>query len=162
MAGVYKPEIQEGEEQLKQLLRQQKTASAKERVQLLYLLQSKQAKTVQDAAQLLGRHRVTVQEWLRRYRSGGIVRLLEHPKPTGRPGTIPKWAEVALSKRLQKPQGFDGYQAICEWLDTQLGVKAAYKSVHQLVHYRLQASPEVPRPVSVKQSPQQLEAYKKT
>lgn len=162
MAGVYKLEIQEDEEQLKQLLRQQKTASAKERVQLLYLLKSKQAKTVQDAAQLLGRHRVTVQEWLGRYRSGGIDGLLKHPRPTGRPRSIPQWAEVALSKRLQEPQGFDGYQAICEWLETQLGVKAGYKTVHQLVHYRLRASPKVPRPVSVKHAPQQLEAYKKT
>lgn len=46
MAGVYKLEIVESEEELKQLLRQQKTVSSKQRVQLLYLLKSKQAKTV--------------------------------------------------------------------------------------------------------------------
>lgn len=62
MAGVYQLEITESEAQLKQLLRQQKTASAKERVQLLYWLKSEQAETVQAAAQLLGRHRVTAQE----------------------------------------------------------------------------------------------------
>jgi hypothetical protein len=38
MAGVYKLEIAESEEDLKHLLRIQKTASAKERIQLLYLL----------------------------------------------------------------------------------------------------------------------------
>ncbi|MBD1845750.1 IS630 family transposase, partial [Cyanobacteria bacterium FACHB-63] len=36
-------------------------------------------------------------------------------------------------------QGFDGYQGICDWLETELGIEAAYKTVHQLVHYRLQS-----------------------
>lgn len=55
MAGVYKLEIEESEEDLKQLLRGQKTASAKEQIQLLYLLKTKQAETVQAAAALPGR-----------------------------------------------------------------------------------------------------------
>lgn len=162
MAGVYKLEFQESEDDLKQLLRQQKTAFGKERIQLLYLLKTKQAKTVQDAAALLGRNRVTLQEWLRHYRQGGLARLLEMKKPSGRPRAIPTWAEAALQKRLQEPQGFDGYQAICDWLGTQLGIEAEYKTVHKLVHYRLQSSPKVPRPVSVEQSSEQMAAYKKT
>lgn len=162
MAGVYKLEFNESEAELKHLLRQQKTATGKERVQLLYLLKSEQAETVQEAAQLLGRHRVTVQDWLRRYREGGLERMLESKARSGRPRVIPQWAEVALSKRLQQPQGFDGYQAICDWLESQLGIKAEYKTVHQLVHYRLQASLKVPRPVSIEQSTAQMEAYKKT
>lgn len=128
----------------------------------MYLLKTKQAKTVQDAAPILGRNRVTLQEWLRHYREGGLAGLLAKKTPSGRPRAIPAWAEMALNKRLQEPQGFDGYQAICDWLETQLGVKAAYKTVHQLVHYRLQSSPKVPRPVSVEQSPEQMETFKKT
>lgn len=162
MAGVYKLEIHQSEDELKQLLRQQKTGSDKERIQLLYLLKTKQAKTVQDAAALLGRNRVTLQEWLRQYRAGGLARLLETKKPSGRPRTIPTWAEVTLQKRLQEPQGFDGYQAICNWLETQLGIEAKYKTVHKLVHYRLNSSPKVPRPVSNEQSQERMEAYKKT
>lgn len=102
MAGVYKLEIQESEDDLKQLLRQQKTAIGKERIQLLYLLKSEQAETVQKAAQLLGRHRVTVQEWLRHYRQGGLGELLERKTRSGRPRAIPAWAEVALQKRLRR------------------------------------------------------------
>ena len=45
----------------------QKTASDKERVQVLYLLKSKQAETVQTAAKLVNRDRVTVQEWFKEY-----------------------------------------------------------------------------------------------
>ena len=58
MAGVYKLDIQESETDLKHLLREQKAAFAKERVQLLYLLKTSQAKTVQQAAKMLGRNRV--------------------------------------------------------------------------------------------------------
>lgn len=67
MAGVYKLEIQESAEELKQFLGAQKTAQSKERLQVLYLLQTQQAQTVQAAADRLGRHRVTVQEWLQRF-----------------------------------------------------------------------------------------------
>ena len=162
MAGVYKLEIQESEDELKQLLRSQKTATGKERIHLLYLLKSKQAQTVQDAASILGRHRATVQEWLKHYREGGIEELLKSRPRSGRPRAIPDWAVAALQKRLEEPQGFDGYQSICDWLESQLGIVAEYKMVHQLAHYRLQSSPKVPRPISVEQSSEQLEAYKKT
>lgn len=162
MVGVYKLEIQESEDGLKQLLRSQRTASSKERIHLLYLLKSKQAKTVQEAASILGRHRATLQEWLKQYRQGGLEALLKSRPRSGRPRAIPDWAVAALRKRLDEPQGFDGYQAICDWLECQLGITAEYKTVHQLVHYQLQASPKVPRPVSVEQSSQRREAYKKT
>ncbi|CAA9420755.1 hypothetical protein AVDCRST_MAG94-6972 [uncultured Leptolyngbya sp.] len=162
MAGVYKLEIQESEEDLKQWLRTQKTASGKERIHLLYLLKSKQAQTIQAAASILGRHRATLQEWLKQYREGGIEALLKSKPRSGRPRAIPDWAVAALQQRLEEPQGFDGYQAICDWLESQLGLVAEYKTVHQLVYYRLQASPKVPRPVSVEQSCEQPEAYKKT
>jgi hypothetical protein len=71
-------------------------------------------------------------------------------------------AVAALQQRLEEPQGFDGYQAICDGLETQLCIVAEYKTVHHLVHYRLHSSAKVPRPVSIKQSAEQLEAYKKT
>jgi transposase len=162
MAGVYKLEITESEEDLKDLLRTQKTASAKERVQLLYLLESGQAETVDCAASLLGRHRVTVQKWLRLYRKDGLAGLLERKPPPGRKHSIPDWAQDALSNRLRQPKGFNRYGEICQWLQTQLGISAPYKTVHQLVHYRLKASPKVARPVSVDNIDERVEAYKKT
>ncbi|MBW4692727.1 MAG: helix-turn-helix domain-containing protein [Lyngbya sp. HA4199-MV5] len=162
MAGVYKLKITETEADLKQRLRTQKTASDKERLQLLYLLQTKQATTIQSAATLLGRHRVTVQEWLRLYRQGGLEALLAHKPRTGRQQSIPQWAQEALNKRLHQPEGFESYGAICQWLESQLGISAPYKTVHQLVHYRLKASPKVARPVSVANTDARVEAYKKT
>lgn len=162
MAGVYKLELSETEADLKQLLRTKKTASDKERIQLLYLLKTEQATTIQSAAALLGRHRVTLQEWLRLYRSGGLEVLLGHKPRTGRRQSIPQWAQDALNKRLHQPEGFESYGEICQWLERQLGISAPYKTVHQLVHYRLKASPKVARPVSVENSDERVEAYKKT
>lgn len=162
MAGVYKVEIKESVEELKQLLGVQRTAVGKERVQLLYLLKTAQAQTMKAAAQLLGRHRVTLQKWLNHYREGGIESLLETKAPSGRGRAIPAWAEAALVKRLQEPQGFESYGATQQWLESNLGIIAPYKTVHKLVHYRLASSPKVPRPVSVEQSQQQLLAFKET
>jgi transposase len=162
MAGVYKLEITETDADLKQRLRTQKTASAKERIQLLYLLKTEQATTIQAAAALLGRHRVTLQEWLRLYRSGGLKAMLEHKPRTGRQQSIPQWAQDALNKRLHQPESFESYGEICQWLEHQLGISAPYKTVHQLVHYRLKASPKVARPVSTETSDVKVEAYKKT
>ena len=162
MPGVYKLEIIETEADLKQRLRSQKTASDKERIQLLYLLKSGQATTIQSAATLLGRHRVTVQEWVRLYRRGGLAAMLEHKPRTGRRQSIPQWAQAALNQRLHQSEGFNSYGEICQWLETQLGISAPYKTVHQLVHYRLKAAPKVARPVSVANADERVEASKKT
>lgn len=162
MPGVYKLDIAESEAELKQLLRNQKTATDKERIQVLYLLKTHQAKTVQDAASLLGRHRVTVQKWLRLYRQSGLAGMLEHLPRTGRKQSIPLWAENALRQRLQEREGFNSYAEICQWLESQLGIESSYKTVHKLVHYRLKASPKVARPQSVDNTDERVETYKKT
>jgi transposase len=162
MAGVYKLEIQESEADLKQLLKQQKSASGKERVQLLYLLKSKQAETVQAAASLLGRNRVTLQEWMSLYRNGGIENLLKRKTSSGRPRAIPAWAQRALETRLQETEGFNSYGEICQWLRTHLGISAKYTTVYKLVHERLQAGPKVARPQSQLQCEDAKQAYKKT
>ena len=162
MSGVYHLEISESEAELKALLRCQKTASSKERIQFLYLLKSEQASTLQQAAQLLGRHRVTIQKWAKRYRDAQLEGLLSHKPRLGGKSTLPDWAEEALKKRLEHPDGFESYGEIQQWLATQLGIVAPYKTVHKWVYYRLKASPKVPRPQSDKQNKAKLATYKKT
>ncbi|MEM9544172.1 MAG: hypothetical protein AAGA60_32410 [Cyanobacteria bacterium P01_E01_bin.42] len=72
---------------------------------------------VQEAAEILGRHRVTIQTWARKYREGGILNLMEKPqeeKPKGRPRKTLQWLEKALEKRLQNPEGFTSYQEMVD------------------------------------------------
>ena len=151
MAGVCKIEITESETELKKRLSQEKTGSGKERLQLLYLLKTKKARTVTEAAQLLGRNRVTVQDWLAKYRQGGLEKFLEKKVGGGRPRKIPRWAEKALEKRLKLEERFNSYGEICQWLESKLGIAANYKTVQRLVHYRLKASPKIARPNSAEQ-----------
>jgi DNA-binding transcriptional ArsR family regulator len=94
MSGVVKINIVEDPETLQTLLSQQKTAQGFERVQALYLLKTKQVETVQHLAMVLGRTRITVQRWLRKYRQEGIVGLLREKKSPGRRQAIPNWALV--------------------------------------------------------------------
>jgi transposase len=159
MAGVYRLEITESEEKLKEMLGNQKTGSDKERVQVLYLLKSKQATTVQAAAELIGRNRSTVQECLRGYREGGITGILSHKPRVGRKPKIPTWAQQALDKQLQQEEGFNTYGEIRRWLEEKLGIESTYKNVHDLVHYRMKASPKLARPYSASQNQAQAEDY---
>ena len=158
MSGVYRLEISESEEELKEMLGRQKTGSDKERVQVLYLLKSKQAGTVQAAAQLIGRNRSTI----RGYREGGIAGILSHKPRVGRIPKIPDWAQKALDKQLQQEKGFNSYGEIRQWLQEKLGIESTYKNVHDLVHYRMKAKPKVARPYSASQNQGQCEDYKKT
>lgn len=152
MSGVVKIEIVESEVTLKSLLTQTPSALKKEQLQALYWLKSKKVETVEHIASLLGRHRVTVQRWLRQYRQGGLAGLLQEKKSSGRPRVIPEEAVERLLLELQDSQGFSSYGEVQTWLRAEYGIEAAYRTVHQLVRYRLQAKLKVPRPTSIKQS----------
>jgi len=162
MSGVYKLEIQESAEELQKLMHRQQKTQARERIQVLYLLKTQQARTVTQAAQLIGRHRVTVQDWLSLYRQGGLQALIAIKPRPGRRATIPPWAVDALEKKLQQPEGFQSYQHIQQWLATTLGVEASYFVVYQLVRYKLKAKLKVPRPRNIKQDSQRFEQFKAT
>jgi transposase len=159
MSGVYHLNIKESAEELKQMLCEQKITIFKERVHVLYLLKTGYAKTIIGAAEILGRNRSTLQQWLQVYRDQGIEGLLEKKHSPGRPRAIPQWAEKVLESQLRKQEGFNDYQELVEWLQENLGIEAKYKTVYKLVHYRLESSPKVPRPQSVEQSKQQVEEF---
>jgi len=100
MSRVVQINITESQSELKQLLKSQKTADGKERVQVLYLLKTNQVKTVQQLASFIGRNRATVQRWLSQYRTGGLKKMLTVGKSTGRTALIPEWAVEFLTKNL--------------------------------------------------------------
>ncbi|GAB4282042.1 MAG: hypothetical protein Fur0025_10910 [Oscillatoriaceae cyanobacterium] len=134
MSGVVKINIVESPETLKSLLAKQKTATAKERIQALYLLKSRQVETVQHLAVVLGRSRITVQRWLRLYRQGGIEEMLKVYQPSGRPRSIPDWAMERLKEELKKPERFSTYKEVQSWLAVELNILVSYDVVHYLLH----------------------------
>lgn len=162
MAGVSRVVIQEDVDELKDLMHAQSQARSKERVQLLYLLQSGQAKSVTHAASLLGRGRITLQRWLSKYDHGGIAALLTRDVPIGRICQIPAVAQAALIERLSSPEGFGSYGEIQDWLKTEYDHEITYEGIHKHVHYRLGAQPKCPRPVSTAQDPQKVDFFKRS
>ncbi len=70
---------------------------------------------------------------------------------------------ASLQRRLEQPDaGFNSYIEVQQWLENTLGVKAEYRTVHELVRYRLKAKLKAGRPTNSKQDPLELEAFKKT
>jgi transposase len=148
MVGVSRIEIQESTEQLKHLMHLQTDASAKERLQVLYLLKSLQAKDISTAAQLVGRDRTTVQRWLLKYEVQGIEKLLAPRTGQGRKCTISTAVNEALMEKLDDPNGMSSYGEIQQWLETEHQLVVKYPTVHRHVRYRLGAKLKVPRPVN--------------
>ena len=163
IAGITSVEVKESLTDLGEQLRQARTTTAKERLQVLYWLKQENAPSISAIAKAVGKHRNTLQTWLTKYRDGGIEAMLEVKKSPGGVRVIPGWAEAALAKRLENPHhGFRSYGEVQQWLAQSLGVEADYHAVYQMTRYRLKAKLKVARPQNNKQDPEQREAFKKT
>jgi transposase len=164
MAGVTSIVVKESLAEIAQRLSQTSKPIIKERLQVLYWLKQEQAPSISNIAKSIGRHRGTLQEWLRIYREEGIAGLeIVKSSPGGGNRVIPLWAESALSERLQESEnGFASDGAVQEWLSQTLGVEAEYHAVYQLTRYRLKAKLKVARPQHYKQNHEQRLAFKKT
>lgn len=161
MVGVSRVEIHEDSETLKALMREQKTVEAKERLQALYLLKSGTASSVGHAAQIVGRHRITLQRWLTKYTQGGLEALLKPPSGQGCKSKVPEAIAVELKAKLDTETGFSGYGEVQDWLQER-GVELTYGGTHYYVHTVLGAGLKVPRPRSLGQDPVRVDLFKKT
>ena len=62
--------ITESVEDLREILKQQKRILAYNKVQMLYLFQSKQVETVREVSAVLGKSEATIHRWLFQYKYG--------------------------------------------------------------------------------------------
>lgn len=161
MVGVSRIEIRESTEQLKHLMHLQTSASAKERLQVLYLLKSLQAKDISTAAQLVGRDRTTVQRWMLKYEAHGIEKLIATRSGQGRKCTIPDVINQALTAKLDDPHGMSSYGEVQQWLETEHQLQVKYPTVHRHVRYRLGAKLKVSRPVNELADEREQRAFQK-
>ena len=161
MSGVVKIEITESAETLKKLLINALTPKEKEKILTIYWLKTETVTIVQEIAKMLSRHRTTIQNWLRKYRSGGLNRLLKlNQQKLGRPSLFSNQALEKLKEKLNNPEGFQSYGEIQGWLNTNFKIEAAYKTVHKLVRYKLKAKLKVPRPLHIKQNKEAQKKFK--
>src|SRR5512144_1647496 len=153
--------ILETADELKQLMHAQQKAKLKERVQALYLLKNGRAKRLQDVADLLGRSPSTIESWLTRYRTGGLLSLLAWNYHGGQPPAIPEPVLTELREKLSHPHGFKSYGEIQQRLKEEYGLEIHYKTVHQTVHYKLKAKLKVARPTHLKRDDTAVVEFKK-
>ena len=161
MGRPFQVEIAESQERLEKTLLQARTASNKERLQMLYWLKSGQVSSRQHLALLLGRNQATISRWLKKYQELGLKSLLEVKSAPGKAGIVRGLALERLQQKLLETPGFSSYGQIQQWIQAELGLTIAYKTVYQLVRYELGALLKVPRPRSLKQSPQSIPDFKK-
>jgi transposase len=162
MVGTTRVEVQEDCQLLADLLHKEKNADFKERIQALYLLK-KEKMSITAIAKVLGKDRSTIHRWMACYQKGGMNKLLNKGKGSGRKRVIPDWAIASLEKQLEEAEGkFHSYTQVQNWLSSKLGVKAKYATVHHWTRYQLQAKLKVPRPISKKQDLEKRMAFKKT
>lgn len=136
MTGKLKIEIVESVETLSKLLKQEKNPKKKERIQALYWIKTNLVESIGHLSALSRKQRTTVSRWLSSYRKGGLSKMLDIYKSSGRKPEIPPEIQQALVNELNEKEGFSSYQEIKTWLYTVHDLNVAYKVVHDTVRYQ--------------------------
>jgi len=106
MSGRPHIKITESVESLREILKQQKRILAYNKVQMLYLFQSKQVETVREVSAILGKSEATIHRWLFQYKEGGLENLLKNRQVFGRPKKFSVEVAATLQQELRDPEGF--------------------------------------------------------
>ncbi|MBW4562285.1 MAG: helix-turn-helix domain-containing protein [Mojavia pulchra JT2-VF2] len=162
MARYLKLEITETAEYLEKSLKNAKSASEKERLQMLWWLKTGQVNQHHKLSQLLGRSPASITRWLQQYRQGGLAKLLEVKTAPGAQKKIQGEALEKLKHRLNSPEGFSSYKAIVTWLEQECGLKVKYETVNRFVREKLKADLKASRAVKVKHKKAVVEGCKTT
>lgn len=148
MAYRKRPIINEDLKTLQQLMRAERHADRKRRLQMLVLFAQETPPSRQQVAEHLGVERKAIRRWLARYHIGGIDALLTDAKAGRKPGQrlLPQPVLEQLQQRLNTDEGFASYLEVQQWLATEFGEDVKYTSLHGLIRYRLKAKLKAPRP----------------
>lgn len=144
------PTVTEDADELRRLMKQERHPLKRQRLQMLYLVASKQALTRTALAPLLGVNRETVGDWLQLYADGGREHLLTLRTPPGKQPIISAPIVAELREHLSKPEGVGSYDEVRVWLFEQHGIEIKYKTLANFLHTKLHTSPKVVRPRHIK------------
>lgn len=146
------PKIKETEAEIREMLKNERQIKRQNRLQALYLIVSKQAKSRSQVSKMLGKNRNTISEWFALYEVGGMERFLDIYKPQGAPPKISAAAIAEIQAVLQTEKGFRTYSEIHQLVVKKHGIEVGYRAVHNLVRYKLGAKLKVPRPSNPKKT----------
>lgn len=159
MTGIPKIEIVETAEELRELMKRQKSGLGYAKVQALYLLKIGVAETVRYVAVIVGREESTVHRWFVLYKKGGLEALLEEKQRTGRPKKLNVEIVAKLQQELRDPEGFTSYEEVKIWSLALGEIQASYTTIYRVVRQELQAKLKVARPQSDRQKSGAIEGW---
>ena len=145
---------------MREILKQQKRILAYNKVQMLYLFQSKQVETVREVSTVLGKGEATIHRWLYQYRKGGLENLLKNRQVFGRPKKFSVERAATLQQELRAPEGFKSYKEVHLWLGLIKGIASSYSAVYSLVRRELKSKLKIPRPRSISQKSTAINEFK--
>ncbi len=146
------PKIVETEEEIREMLKSEHQVKRQNRLQALYLIVSKQAKSRNQVSKMLGFNRNTISEWFNLYEVGGMEKLLEVYKPSGAKAKITPAMIAEISAMLKTEKGFRTYTEIHRLVVKKYQIEVGYRAVHQVVRYKLEAKMKSPRPSNPKKT----------
>jgi transposase len=160
MSGRPHIKITESVENLREILKHQKRILAYNKVQMLYLFQSKQVETVRELSAVLGKSEATIHRWLSQYKEGGLENLLKNRQVFGRPKKFSVEIAATLQQELRDAEGFRSYQEVHLWLWLIKGITSSYQAVYSLVRGELKSKLKIPRPRSISQKSTAINEFK--
>lgn len=140
------PKIKETEEELREMLKSERQVKKQNRLQALYMVVLKQAKSRSKVSQMLGFNRNSISEWFRLYEEGGVEKMLQIYKPSGVKSKVPESAIEEITEILKTEKGFRTYKEIHQLVVNKYDAEVGYSTVHNIVRYKLEAKAKSPRP----------------
>lgn len=162
---ILRIKIKESSEELLQRIKSEKDGLKKTKLILLKMIADNEVREVIEAGEKLYTHRNTISNWLKKYRKGGINKLLEMKKAGNPEGSLKYLTQEQLEllkEALSNESGFNSYKEIQLWIKKELKVNIPYDTLWNLVRKRLKAKLKVPRPVNIKKDLEKEETFKKT
>lgn len=135
MPKPFQTDITESPEFLAQLLEQEKDVKRYQKLRTLYLLKTGKVLALVQIAQIIGRHRSTVEYWVKTYRQGGLSELLEDGND--RFLYIPSWAVDRLVEKFQDAQFLPPIRDIQSWVMQELGVSIEHRHLQRLLRVKV-------------------------
>ncbi len=146
------PKIKETKEEIREMLKSEHHVKRQNRLQALYLIVTKQAKSRSGVSIMLGLNRNTISEWFSLYEAGGLAKLLDIYKPSGARAKITAAVKADISEILKTEKGFRTYKEIHQFVVKEHHLEVGYRAVHQVVRYELEAKLKSPRPANPKKT----------
>lgn len=146
------PKIKETEEEIREMLKSEQRVKRQNRLQALYLVVTKQAKSRNKVSKMLGLNRNTISDWFSLYEASGLEKLLEIYKPSGAKPKISAEAIADISEILKTEKGFRTYTEIHQLVVKKHQIEVCYRAVHNVVRYKLEAKLKSPRPSNPKKT----------